>query len=85
MIWFFFYNALMPAGPKDSKDSKKLKRIQVGSSSESGHISPRKRYRVKIEKQWYEGQFSKQWFGWQFDGHPGGIQLNLVDEVFEIS
>ena len=37
-------------------------------SSECTHISPRKRYRVKIEGTWHEGQFSKQWFGWQFDG-----------------
>jgi len=61
-----------------------LKRIPVGGSSESTHLSPRKRYRVKIEGRWYEGQFSKQWFGWQFDGYQSGIQLNLIDEVFEI-
>jgi len=65
-------------------DPTKLKRIPVTGSSESNHISSRKRYRVKIGKTWHEGQFSKQWFGWQFDGVNPGIQLNLVDEVFEI-
>lgn len=62
-----------------------LKKIPVGSSSESSHIDSRKRYRVKIEGRWYEGSFSKQWFGWRFDGYGStGIQLNLVDQVFEI-
>jgi hypothetical protein len=63
----------------------KLKKIPVGASSESGHISSRKRYRVKIDGAWYEGTFSKQWFGWRFDGYGGsGIQLNLIDAVYEI-
>lgn len=62
-----------------------LKKIPVGSSSESSHIDSRKRYRVKIEGRFYEGSFSKQWFGWRFDGYgSSGIQLNLVDQVFEI-
>lgn len=62
-----------------------LKKIPVGSSSESSHIDSRKRYRVKIEGRWYEGSFSKQWFGWRFDGYgTSGIQLNLVDQVYEI-
>ena len=63
---------------------RKLKRIPVGSSSESSHISSRKGYRVKIDGSWFEGRFSKQWFGWQFDGGGRGIQLNLIDEVYEI-
>jgi hypothetical protein len=67
-----------------AKTPPKLKRIRVTGSSECTHISPRKRYRVKIEGVWHEGQFSKQWFGWQFDGVDPGIQLNLIDEVFEI-
>lgn len=63
----------------------KVKKIPIGSSSECSHISPRKKYRVRIEDQWYEGSFTKQWFGWQFDGYgPSGIQLNLIDEVYEI-
>ena len=64
---------------------RKLKKIPVGSSSESGHINPRRRYRVKIEGAWHEGTFSKKWFGWCFEG-PGvpGTQLNLIDQVFEI-
>ena len=65
-------------------DKQKLKRIVVGSSSKSGDIASRKRYRVRIDGEWYEGQFSKQWFGWQFDGYRSGIQLNLIDEVYEI-
>ncbi len=65
------------------KDAK-LKRIKVTGSSESSLINPRKRYRVKISGQWYEGTFSKQWFGWQFDGVVPGLQLNLLDAVFEI-
>jgi hypothetical protein len=67
-----------------AKPPSKLKRIRVTGSSECTHISHRKRYRVKIEGTWHEGQFSKQWFGWQFDGVDPGIQLNLIDEVFEI-
>lgn len=67
-----------------SDDKKGLKKIRVGTSSASAEISARKSYRVKIDGQWYEGFFSKQWFGWQFDGYQSGIQLNLVDEVYEI-
>lgn len=64
---------------------RKLKKIPVGSSSESGQISTRKRYRVKIDGKWYEGTFSKEWFGWKFDDYESsGMQLNLCDEVFEI-
>jgi hypothetical protein len=63
----------------------RLKKISVGSSSESSQIDSRKRYRVKIEEQWYEGSFSKQWFGWRFDGYgTTGLQLNLLDAVYEI-
>ncbi len=67
-----------------SKETRTLRRIRVGDSSESGDIHSRRRYRVKIDGEWYEGQFSRQWFGWQFDGYQSGIQLNLIDEVFEI-
>jgi hypothetical protein len=62
----------------------RLKRIKVTGSSESSLINSRKRYRVKISGQWHEGTFSKQWFGWQFDGVTPGLQLNLIDAVFEI-
>jgi hypothetical protein len=63
----------------------KLKKIPVGSSSESSHIDSRKKYRVKIEGKWYEGSFSKQWFGWNFDGYgSSGMQLNMIDQVYEI-
>ncbi len=63
----------------------KLKKIPVGSSSESGQIDSRKRYRVRIDGRWYEGSFSKAWFGWKFDGYgSSGIQLNLIDQVYEI-
>jgi hypothetical protein len=63
----------------------KLKKIPVGTSSTSSHINSRKRYRVKIEGRWYEGSFSKQWFGWRFDDYgTSGMQLNLIDEVYEI-
>jgi hypothetical protein len=62
----------------------KLKRIPVTGSSESPHITPRKRYKVKIDGVWHEGQFSKQWFGWQFDGLDPAVQLNLIDEVYEL-
>ena len=65
-------------------DPRKVKRIPVTGSSESSQIHPRNRYRVKIDGQWYEGQFSKQWFGWRFDGIGQGIQLNLIDEVYEM-
>ena len=62
-----------------------LKKIPVGTSSTSSAIDTRKRYRVRIEERWYEGCFSKQWFGWRFDEYgSSGIQLNLIDEVFEI-
>lgn len=62
----------------------KLKKIAVGTSSESSHISSKKRYRVKIDGAWHEGTFSKRWFGWQFDDCGNGVQLNLIDEVYEI-
>lgn len=62
----------------------KLKKIAVGTSSESSHISSKKRYRVKIDGAWHEGTFSKRWFGWQFDDFGNGVQLNLIDEVYEI-
>ena len=62
-----------------------LKRIPVGTSSNSSAIDSRKRYRVRVDGTWYEGSFSKQWFGWKFDNYgTSGIQLNLIDEVFEI-
>ena len=62
-----------------------LKPIPLTESSISPHIVTHKRYRVRIEGRWYEGSFSKQWFGWQFDEYgSSGIQLNLIDEVYEI-
>ena len=62
-----------------------LKKIPVGTSSESSHIDSRKRYRVRIHGRWYEGCFSKQWFGWMFEDYgSSGLQLNLIDEVYEI-
>jgi hypothetical protein len=64
---------------------RKLKKIPVGTSSESSHINPRRRYRVQIDGKWFEGVFTKRWFGWCFEG-PGtsGVQLNLIDQVYEI-
>ena len=68
------------AGPPDV-----LKRIVVGSSSESPHIRSQKKYRVRIGNKWFEGAFSKRWFGWLFDDFGDtGMQLNLIDEVFEL-
>jgi hypothetical protein len=62
-----------------------LKKIPVGATSTSALIDSRKRYRVRIDGKWYEGSFSKQWFGWQFDNYGNsGIQLNLIEEVYEI-
>jgi CheY-like chemotaxis protein len=73
---------------EDVKEKSPLagaKRILVGSSSESAKISAHHKYRVRIGKKWYEGAFSKRWFGWNFDGiEPSGMQLNLLDEVFEL-
>lgn len=64
---------------------RKLKKIPVGSSSESSHITSRKNYRVKIDGEWFEGRFTKEWFGWKFEDYgSSGIQLNLIDAVFEI-
>ena len=66
-------------------ETRKLKKIPVGESSQSALIDSRKRYRVKIDGSWYEGSFSKQWFGWLFEGYgSSGIQLNLIDAVYEI-
>ena len=63
----------------------KLKKIKIGGTCQSGEISYRKRYRVKIDGEWYEGMFSKQWFGWCFDNYgQSGKQLNLIDEAYEI-
>ena len=67
------------------KPGETLKKIPVGTSSDSRHIDSRKRYRVKIQGEWYEGCFSKQWFGWKFEDYgASGLQLNLIDEVYEI-
>ena len=80
----------MKTGDRSGKDAKApkdppgLRRVRVGGTSQSGDIHPRRRYRVKIDGEWFEGSFSRQWFGWQFDGYRNGIQLNLIDEVFEI-
>lgn len=61
------------------------KRILVGPSSKNSNISSQRRYRVRIGETWYEGAFSKRWFGWNFeDFGTSGIQLNLIDEVFEL-
>jgi CheY-like chemotaxis protein len=63
----------------------RMKRIVVGSSSESPHIRSQKKYRVRIGNKWFEGAFSKRWFGWLFDDFGDtGMQLNLIDEVFEL-
>lgn len=62
-----------------------LKRIRVGSSSENTEIRSQRRYRVRIGSDWHEGSFTKYWFGWKFEGGGSdGLQLNLIDEVFEI-
>jgi hypothetical protein len=62
------------------------KRIVVGSSSECSQISVHRKYRVRIGARWYEGTFSKRWFGWLFDNFGDtGMQLNLIDEVFEVT
>lgn len=64
---------------------RRLKKIPVGSSSESCHIKPRRTYRVRIARKWYEGAFSKRWFGWSFDGFgSSGMQLNLIEQVYEV-
>ena len=64
---------------------RQLKKIPVGSSSESSHIDSRRMYRVRIERKWYEGAFSKQWFGWRFDGYgSSGMALNLIEQVYEV-
>jgi CheY-like chemotaxis protein len=63
----------------------RLKEIRVGSSSENSDISSKKRYRVRVGSAWHEGAFRKYWFGWKFeDFGASGIQLNLIDEVYEI-
>ena len=68
-----------------STPGRQLKKIRVGTSSESSEISSIRRYRVRIDGQWYEGSFRKEWFGWKFEGEgSSGVQLNLIDEVYEI-
>lgn len=72
------------AGRREPPEPR-LKQIVVGSSSENPDIHARRQYRVRIGKDWYEGAFSKRWFGWCFDDFgESGMQLNLIDEVFEI-
>ena len=62
-----------------------LKKIRVGTSCQSGEIDSRKTYRVRIESRWYQGRFTKEWFGWNFDDYgTSGMQLNLLDAVYEI-
>src|SRR5688572_10439266 len=70
-----------PSAPSNGE----LKQIVVGSSSESPHIAAQRRYRVRIDRDWYEGGFTKRWFGWNFEAFgSSGMQLNLIDEVFEL-
>ena len=72
------------ARPRDVS-SGTLKRIIVGSSSETSNISAHRQYRVRIGREWREGVFTKQWFGWNFESFgPSGMQFNLLDEVFEL-
>ena len=75
-----------PIALKPGKPGKPtLKKIRVGTSCQSGEIDSRKRYKVKIDDQWYQGRFTKEWFGWNFDDYgTSGMQLNLLDAVFEI-
>lgn len=69
----------------DTAGENGLKRIVVRSSSESSQISAQRKYRVRIGRRWYEGSFSKRWFGWLFvEFGDTGMQLNLIDEVFEM-
>ena len=64
---------------------EELTRIPVGSSSESAHIESYKRYRVKIDGQWFEGCFSRQSFGWNFDDYRNfGLPLGQIDAVYEL-
>ena len=64
---------------------EELKRIPVGSSSESAQIESHKRYRVKIDGQWFEGYFSKKSFGWNFDDYRNfGVHLSQIDAVYEL-
>lgn len=64
---------------------RSLRKVPLGSSSVSSHIQSTKRYRIRVDDAWYEGSFSKRWFGWNFDDYgTDGIQLNMIDEVFEI-
>ena len=69
----------------DPTAKKKLIQIPVGTSSQSGAITAKKTYRVRIDGRWYEGRFSKESFGWNFENYgSSGMQLNLIDAVFEI-
>jgi len=73
------------AQPPESVSSGTLKRIVVGSSSETSSISAQRKYRVRIGREWLEGVFTKRWFGWNFEPFgASGMQLNLIDEVFEL-
>jgi len=67
-----------------TKNEGPMKRIRIGGSSESSEISTRKTYRVKVDGAWHEGRFTKQWFGWLFEGEGSQVQLNLIDEVYEL-
>ena len=66
-------------------DERPMKKIKIGGSSESSHITARKKYRVKVDGKFYEGNFSKKWFGWLFEGEGLELQLNMIDEVWEIT
>ncbi len=64
---------------------RRLKKTPVGTSCQSGAITARKTYRVKIDGRWYEGRVTKESFGWNFDNYgSSGMQLNLIDAVYEI-
>jgi len=71
--------------PPRDVPSGTLKRIVVGSSCETSSISSQRQYLVRIGQDWHEGAFTKRWFGWNFEPFgPSGMQLNLIDEVFEL-
>ena len=62
-----------------------LKKIRIPSTNASGEISPRKRYRVKIDADWFEGVFSMHSFGWNFEDYgTSGMQINMLDAIYEI-
>jgi len=64
-----------------------LKRIALNGSNANDEIVPfESEYLVRVRGRWRAGRFDRQWYGLNFiDYGSEGIELEAIDEVFEIT